>query len=131
MNQISASPYRLVGEETGVRRLVDAFYDAMEREPAFARLRAIHAPDLAAMRARLADFLTGWLGGPRVYAERHPGRPCIFSAHTPFAIDADLADQWMACMRGAFADSGTPEPFRALVDPALASLCANLRCDRY
>lgn len=124
-------PYDLIGDaEAGIRRLVEAFYDAMEREPEFAALRAIHAPDLAPMRARLADYLTQWMGGPRVYAERHPERGCIVSAHAPFAIDAKMADDWMACMRKAFAAADVAEPFRKMVEPVLAQMCQGLRNDR-
>lgn len=124
-------PYDLVDEgEAGVRRLVEAFYDLMEREPEFAALRAIHAKDLAPMRARLADFLTQWTGGPPVWTQRHPGRGCMVSAHAPFAIDAKLADDWMACMREAFAEAGVPQAFRGMVEPVLAQMCQGLRNDR-
>ena len=124
-------PYELIDDgEAGVRRLVEAFYDAMEREPEYAALRAIHVQDLAPMRARLADFLTQWLGGPRVWAERHPGRGCIVSAHAPFPINAELADEWMACMRRAFAAARVGAPFREMVEPVLAQMCQGLRNDR-
>lgn len=122
-------PYDLI-EEAGVRKLVDAFYDVMERDPQFAALRAIHARDLGPMRARLADYLTQWTGGPKVYAQRHPGRGCIVSAHAPFVIDAAMADDWMACMRKAFDAAAVAEPFRRMVEPVLADMCQGLRNDR-
>lgn len=122
-------PYALVGEEAGVRRLVNAFYDLMEQDPAFARLRRIHAKDLGPMRERLADYLTQWMGGPRAYAERHPGRPCIVSAHGPFRIDAAMAEDWMACMRQAFVRAEVPEDFRRMVEPVFADMCRGLRND--
>lgn len=123
-------PYDLVGQEAGVRRLVEAFYDLMEQDPQFARLRAIHAPDLTPMRTRLKDFLIQWMGGPRAYAERHPGRPCMFSAHAPFAIDGGLAEDWMACMRKAFDRAEVDASFRQMVEPVLAEMCQNLRNDQ-
>jgi hemoglobin len=126
----AAKPYDLVDAgEAGVRQLTDAFYDLMEREPRFAALRAIHAADLGPMRARLADYLTQWLGGPRVWAERHPGRGCMVSAHAAFPIDAKLADDWMGCMRQAFAEAGVTEAFRGMVEPVLAQMCQGLRND--
>jgi hemoglobin len=132
MNQTSpspATPYQLIGGEAGVQRLVEAFYDVMEREPRFARLRAIHAPDLAVMRARLADFLTGWMGGPRVYAERHPDRPCIVSAHAALPIDGQMASDWMAAMRQAFTATGVTGPLRTMLEPAFDAMCEGLRTD--
>jgi hemoglobin len=122
-------PFEMIGGEDGVRRLTSAFYDVMEQDPAFARLRAIHAADLGPMRQRLADFLTQWMGGPRIYAERHPGRPCVVSAHSPFKIDAAMAEDWMACMRKALERAEVAEPFRKMVEPVLADMCQGLRND--
>jgi hemoglobin len=122
-----ATPFELAGGEAGIARLVDAFYDAMEREPAFARLRGIHAADLTPMRARLADYLTQWTGGPRRYAERHPERSCVVSAHAPFPIDRRMAEDWMACMRQAFAAAGVSQDFRRMVEPVMAQMCEGLR----
>jgi hemoglobin len=123
----AALPYALIGEEAGVRRLVWAFYDVMDREPAFARLRAMHAADLAPMRERLADFLVQWMGGPRVYAERHPGRACVASAHRGLGIDAAMADAWMACMRRAFERAGTVPEVRRIIEPVFEQMCQGMR----
>jgi hemoglobin len=117
------TPFDALGED-GVRRLVDAFYDAMDQDSAAASLRALHAGDLTPMRARLTDWLIGWMGGPRVYAERHPGRPCVVSAHKPFKIRQAEADQWMACMRKAL-DQTTPE-LRSMLEPAFEGMCMAL-----
>ena len=125
----ASTPFDLAGGEAGVRRLVQAFYDIMEADPAFARLRAIHAADLAPMRARLSDYLAQWMGGPRAYAQRHPGRGCIVSAHAPFGIDAAMAGDWMACMRKAFDAAGVSDEFRRMVEPVLADMCEALRND--
>jgi hemoglobin len=124
-----ANPFDLIGGEAGVRRLVDAFYDAMEQDPAFVRLRAIHAADLGPMRSRLADYFTQWMGGPRVYGERHPGRPCVVSAHGAFPIDARMAEDWMACMRQALATAEVSAAFRTMVEPVMAGMCQGLRND--
>jgi hemoglobin len=124
-----ATPFQLIGGEVGVQRLVEAFYDITEREPALARLRALHAPDLGPMRARLADWLTGWMGGPRVYAQRHPGRPCIVSAHASFPIDAQMAQDWMEAMRRAFDETGVGPELRAMLEPAFEGMCQALRTD--
>ncbi len=124
---ILQTPFGAIGGEAGVRRMVDAFYDAMERDPAAARLRAMHAEDLGPMRARLADWLSGWMGGPAVYAQRHPGRPCIMSAHGLLAIGAAEADQWMACMRQALAAAEVDPDWRPLLERAFERMCQGLR----
>ncbi|HPG26413.1 MAG TPA: group II truncated hemoglobin [Myxococcota bacterium] len=97
-------PYLDLGEERGVRALVDRFYDAMETQPFATGLRAMHAADLEPMRDRLTAFLCGWLGGPPRYEERF-GHVCMRGAHAPYAIDPALADAWVDCMRLALQDA--------------------------
>lgn len=121
------TPYEAFGGEAGVRRLVDAFYDVMDGDPAAAGIRAMHADDLGPIRARLADWLVGWLGGPPVYAERHPGRPCIMSAHRPYAIGAQEAEQWMACMRKAMLLEPPPADWREPLETAFGRMCQGMR----
>ncbi|MCX7863512.1 MAG: group II truncated hemoglobin [Novosphingobium sp.] len=96
--------YRLGGHKT-FQAIVDRFYDLMESDPAYAELRAMHAPDLTRMRSALAQFLAGWAGGPRDWFEANPGR-CMMSVHKPYAISKQVADQWAEAMRRAIADVG-------------------------
>lgn len=121
------TPYDAMGGEAGVRRLADAFYDAMEHDPAAAGIRAMHGADLTTIRLRLADWLCGWFGGPPVYAARHPGRPCIMSAHAPYTIGEDEAAQWMACMRRALDAVETPPDWRGPLEQAFARMSEGLR----
>lgn len=104
------TPYdRLGGRET-LQRIVNRFYDLMDEDPAYAGLRAMHAPDLAPMRASLAGFLTGWSGGPRDWFEQNPGK-CMMSAHKPYVIGVGTASQWAEAMRRAIFDTvGTADP---------------------
>ena len=123
------TPYEAMGGEAGLRRLVDAFYDTMDSDPAAARVRAMHPADLTPIRTRLADWLSGWTGGPPVFAARHPGRGCIMSAHAPYAIGAEEVDQWLACMRQAL-DAVEPPPYwRDILDQAFVRMCGALRSD--
>lgn len=92
------SPFEQLGGEPAVRALVDHFYDLMQSEPEFAKLRAIHAPDLTPMRQSLTGFLTGWMGGPRDWFGQ--GK-CVMSAHSAFRINAELRDQWLNAMNRA------------------------------
>lgn len=98
-----ATPFdRLGGHET-LRAICNRFYDLMDGDPAYADLRAMHAPDLTPMRSSLASFLAGWSGGPRDWFEANPGR-CMMSVHQPFAIGRKVADQWAEAMKRAIAD---------------------------
>ncbi len=99
----AASPYDRIGGLAALRRITDRFYDLMETEPAFAALRAMHAPDLTPMRESLPLFLAGWSGGPRTWWEANPGK-CMVSMHAPFGINRELAGQWADAMRRAIAD---------------------------
>ncbi|MEK8028192.1 group II truncated hemoglobin [Pseudaquabacterium rugosum] len=89
--------YELIGQEPGVRALVDRFYDLMDLEPAYAELRALHPTPLDGSRDKLHWFLCGWLGGPNHYIERF-GHPRLRARHMPFPIGIRERDQWMACM---------------------------------
>ncbi len=87
-----------------MQAIADRFYDLMEADPAYAELRAIHAADLAPMRAALPSFLAGWAGGPRDWFEANPGK-CMVSMHAPFPIDHRTAGQWADAMRRAIAQA--------------------------
>ena len=103
--------FELVGGEARVRELVDRFYDLMDLEPRYAQLRAVHGSTLDHAREKLFMFLSGWLGGPPLYADRF-GHPMLRARHLPFAIGTVERDQWMACMGQALEEMEVPEPFR-------------------
>lgn len=99
----AASAFDRLGGSEVMERIVGRFYDLMDSDPAYARLRAMHGADLAPMRRSLAGFLTGWAGGPRHWFEENHGK-CMMSMHSPFAIDQDTAGQWAAAMERAIAE---------------------------
>ncbi len=104
-------PFERLGGETGVRALVERFYDLMALEPAYARLRALHPAVLDGSRDKLFWFLCGWLGGPDHYVQRF-GHPRLRARHLPYAIGMAERDQWLACMHQALVELE--------VDPVLA-----------
>lgn len=94
--------YRLGGHDT-MQAICNRFYDLMDSDPAYAALRAMHAADLAPMRASLAGFLAAWAGGPRDWFTNNPGK-CMMSAHKPYTITPKVAGQWADAMKRAIAD---------------------------
>ncbi len=104
-----------VGGEGAVRTLVDRFYDLMELEPGYAKLRAMHPTDMTGSRDKLFWFLCGWLGGPDHYQQRF-GHPRLRARHLPFAIGIAERDQWMACMRQAMQECQLDPELRQRLD---------------
>jgi hemoglobin len=99
----AATPFARLGGEPGVRALVDRFYDLMDLEPGFSRLRALHPTELTGSRDKLFWFLCGWMGGPTHYEDRF-GHPRLRARHLPYAIGLAERDQWMQCMQQAMAE---------------------------
>lgn len=94
----------------GVRRLVDLFYDEMDRNPAFARIRQLHPAQLDDSREKFFLFLSGWLGGPDLYSPQF-GHPRLRMRHMPFPIAREDRDQWLSCMVNALRAMPFPEQF--------------------
>ena len=109
---VEQTPYDILGGDAAVRRLVDRFYDLMDETPEYFVIRKLHPQDLSGSREKLYMFLSGWLGGPPLYAEKH-GHPMLRARHLPFAIGIAERDAWLACMLQAMEDSGVAEPLRA------------------
>jgi len=101
------TPYDRLGGSATIRAIANRFYDLMEADPAYAELRAMHAPDLAPMREGLAGFMIGWAGGPRDWFAQ--GK-CMFSLHRPMPITQTTAQQWVDAMRRAIGDVVVDDP---------------------
>ena len=100
--------FQACGGEAGIRRLVDAFYDLMASNEKFANIRGMHPRDLETSRVKLARFLCGWTGGPKLYAEKY-GSITIPGAHAHLRVTAIERDQWLTCMASALAQQPYPE----------------------
>jgi hemoglobin len=102
--------FEWVGGEAKVKALVERFYDLMDLEPHYARLRQVHGPSLEGPREKTFWFLCGWMGGPQHYTERF-GHPRLRARHLHVPIGITERDQWLACMDQAMGELG--------IDPAL------------
>jgi hemoglobin len=94
------TPYEMIGGGAKVRALIDCFYELMDTVPEYYVIRKLHAKDLSGARDKLYSFLSGWLGGPPLYAQKY-GHPMLRARHLPFAIGVAERDAWMACMTQA------------------------------
>lgn len=120
------SLYTLIGGETGVRTLVDRFYDLMDRDPAYQGIRQMHPESLANARDKLFWYLTGWMGGPELYVERF-GHPRMRMRHQAFAIGTSEKDQWLDCMRIALQDTPLDDAIKARLMQAFGQIADAIR----
>ena len=97
MNNPNTTLYELIGGETGLREIVDRFYDVMDTAPEAKKVRAIHPEDLTHSRDKFFMFLSGWSGGPPLYMEKI-GHPRLRQRHMPFPIGKAWRDEWLWCM---------------------------------
>jgi len=87
----------------------------MDREALEATLRTREVHFHSRSRDKLYWFLSGWLGGPKLYVERF-GHPRLRARHLPFAIGVTERDQWLACMTRAMSERRVePELARELL----------------
>ncbi len=89
--------FQAAGGETGIFTLVNAFFDRMGSDERFATIWHMHPDDKAVSRDKLARFLCGWLGGPRLYNEKY-GAIGIPRVHAHLPIATAERDQWLTCM---------------------------------
>jgi hemoglobin len=107
MSDAPQTPYQILGED-GIRRLTNTFYDIMDALPEAAGLRAMHAENLSPMKEKLAEYLTGWMGGPPRYGDKY-GTVCMTTPHEPYHIGPEERDQWLLCMDKALEETGASE----------------------
>jgi hemoglobin len=93
--------YEAVGGMPFFERLVDRFYDGVERDEVLLALYP-QPDDLAGARHRLTLFLAQYWGGPQAYSDER-GHPRLRMRHMPFAIGPEARDRWLTQMREAVA----------------------------
>ncbi|MBD8556562.1 group II truncated hemoglobin [Rhizobium sp. CFBP 8762] len=112
--QETISLYDAVGGDPTVKALVSRFYQLMDTLPEAARCRALHPADLSGSEAKFYDYLTGWLGGPPVYVEKH-GHPMLRRRHFVAPIGAAERDEWLLCFQRALDDIVSSAKLRAII----------------
>ncbi|MEQ8485485.1 MAG: group II truncated hemoglobin [Pseudomonadales bacterium] len=122
---MAQTPYEILGAD-GVRRLADAFYEAMDSLPQAADIRAMHAANLDDIKRKLAAYLTGWMGGPPVYLAL-TGTVCLTDPHAPYHIGPKERDQWLLCMDQALERIGASEELKAMLKDPLFRVAETVR----
>lgn len=100
-----------VGGLPAFERLVEAFYDRVERDEV---LRPMYPEDLGPGKQRLALFLAQYWGGGDVY-DRVRGHPRLRRRHAPFPITPEAAGRWAQHMAAAVREQGFDPAAEALV----------------
>ncbi len=108
MKQVGITPFDAIGGAPMVDIWVEAFYDRVALHP---DLKPIFPDDLTETARKQKQFLTQFLGGPRLYTEEH-GHPMLRARHLPFPITPKRAEAWLDCMREAMEEVNVPEPWR-------------------
>lgn len=120
---VGDSTYQAAGQQAGVRKLVDTFYDIMGTSPEYQTIWDMHPSnnpgDRERSRDKLSRFLCAWMGGPRLYKEKY-GAISIPGVHAHLPITAAEHDQWLACMGEALSQQDYPTDFCAYLLKQLA-----------
>lgn len=126
MSENASTLFERIGGTPGVALLVEHFYAAMDGLPQARTIRALHAADLAPVKAVLTDYFTQWLGGPAIYSEQR-GHPRLRQRHMGFPIDEAARDAWMACMDRALEETVADPALRAALREPMAPLADWMR----
>ena len=111
--------FQAAGGEAGIRLVVDLFYELMDSRDVAQGIRAMHPQDLSLSRDKLATFLCGWLGGPRLYQAKYGGIS-IPGVHSHLHVDAAARDAWLTIMAEAVAAQPWAADFKEYIMRQLA-----------
>lgn len=122
---ITNTPYKLMGGAATIISLVDRFYFYMDTLPEAEGIRQMHAESLSNAKDKLFKFLSGWLGGPDLFVQEF-GHPMLRRRHFPFEIAQSERDQWMLCMNKAVAEVAMDEKLKNSLLEALDQLATHM-----
>jgi len=120
------TPYELLGGEEGVRELASAFYNVMDKRTEVADIRAMHQDNLEEIKEKLFEFLSGWMGGPRLYVEKYK-TICLTEPHAPYKISTRERDAWLACMDDALDAIGADDDLKNMLKKPMFMIADTVR----
>lgn len=127
---VHQSLYSQIGGEAGVKHLVETFYDLIEQHPQGEAVNLLHlrGHGVAHSRVEQFNFLSGFLGGPGLYAEKY-GHSNVRLMHEHVEIDAEAKDAWLVCMGMAIDQVGIDAELKSQL-MANFTVVANLLVNR-
>ncbi|RPA35805.1 group II truncated hemoglobin [Shewanella frigidimarina] len=121
-----SNAYDLIGSDKVIRAIAHDFYQQMQTRPETQTLLTIHRSPMQESEQKLYEYLSGWLGGPQLYQQKH-GHPALRARHMPFAIDESMRDQWLICMRAAIQNNIKKPEHQQVIIQAISTLADNMR----
>ncbi|MGS0683474.1 group II truncated hemoglobin [Shewanella sp. 125m-7] len=121
-----SNAYDRIGGEHVIRAIAHQFYLQMQRNQATQELRLIHRAPIEESEQKLFEFLSGWLGGPQLYQQKH-GHPALRARHMPFKVDEAMRDQWLLCMKAAIEKEVRDPQHQHAIYSAIATLADHMR----
>lgn len=118
--------FERLGGVVVIDRLVESFYDRMDRLPEAEGIRAMHPDDLGPIKQVLKRYLTEWTGGPALYTPEK-GHPRLRQRHLGFPIGDGERDAWLLCMRGALDETVADAAAREAIYATFAKLADWMR----
>ncbi len=112
------STLQAVGGLTGLRTLVETFYRIMENTPEFRPLFDMHPGDLETTIDKLTSFLSGWMGGERLYSKKY-GSLHLPQAHAHLIVTEKEKAMWLNCMAAALDELKYSEELKGYLLPQL------------
>lgn len=100
-----------VGGLDGLKRLVESFYRIMENTPAYRPLFDMHPADTQLSIDKLVAFLSGWMGGERLYAKTY-GKIHLPQAHAHLVVTDKEKAMWLNCMAEALNEQNYPDALK-------------------
>jgi len=91
-----------MGGEEPLKLLVKTFYDIIENDPDGELVHDLHIKGNGMNHTRLAqfEFLSGFLGGPQLYVDRHQYSNIRY-IHEHMEIGEEEIEAWLLCMNKA------------------------------
>ena len=98
----TTSLYDEIGGNDGVQRLVETFYNIVEKDDVAKKLHILHlrGSGIANSKKEQHLFMSGFLGGPKLYLEKH-GHANLKVMHEHVVVDEEAKDIWLNCMEKA------------------------------
>ena len=109
---VGDASFQAAGGQEGVFALVENFFDRMGSDERFVTIWNMHPDEKDVSRDKLARFLCGWLGGPKLYNEKY-GAIGIPRVHAHLDIKTPERDQWLTCMSESVAEQPFSPEFKA------------------